>query len=75
MLLPDKTEVARQLARFRIWERTVRAAPADRVARRNFEDCGYTLCILMGERSARDAADAAERYVRRPQPLADGRSH
>ncbi|MCX3060808.1 DUF5133 domain-containing protein, partial [Streptomyces beihaiensis] len=32
MLLPDKSEVARQLARYRAWERTLLMAPADRAA-------------------------------------------
>ncbi|MCX3061515.1 DUF5133 domain-containing protein, partial [Streptomyces beihaiensis] len=73
-------EVARQLARYRAWERTLLMAPADRAARENFEDCGYTLCVLMGKRCARVAAAAAERYVRpgepvtrRPAPLSRGR--
>ena len=29
-----------------------------------FEDAGYTLCVLMGKRCAREAVDAAERYLR-----------
>ncbi|WP_037674952.1 DUF5133 domain-containing protein, partial [Streptomyces afghaniensis] len=28
---------------------------------------GYTLCVLMGKRCAREAADAAERYLRTNQ--------
>lgn len=32
--------------------------------RATFEDSGYTLCVLMGKRCAREAADAAERYLR-----------
>ncbi|GAT85287.1 hypothetical protein STXM2123_5988 [Streptomyces sp. F-3] len=34
--------------------------------RSTFEDSGYTLCVLMGKRCAREAADAAERYLRTP---------
>jgi hypothetical protein len=64
MLLPAKAEVARQLRRYRAWERRMLAAPADRRARATFEDSGYTLCVLMGKRCAREAADAAERYLR-----------
>ncbi|MEU7470188.1 DUF5133 domain-containing protein [Streptomyces sp. NPDC044984] len=64
MLLPAKAEVARQLRRYRAWERVMLAAPADRTVRATFEDAGYTLCVLMGKRCAREAADAAERYLR-----------
>ncbi|MFE9773165.1 DUF5133 domain-containing protein [Streptomyces sp. NPDC005931] len=64
MLLPARAEVARQLRRYRAWERVMLAAPADRTVRATFEDSGYTLCVLMGKRCAREAADAAERYLR-----------
>lgn len=64
MLLPAKAEVARQLRRYRAWERVMLASPADRTVRATFEDSGYTLCVLMGKRCAREAADAAERYLR-----------
>ncbi|MFF7856153.1 DUF5133 domain-containing protein [Streptomyces sp. NPDC007904] len=64
MLLPARAEVARQLRRYRAWERAMLAAPADRTVRATFEDSGYTLCVLMGKRCAREAADAAERYLR-----------
>ncbi|MET9831115.1 DUF5133 domain-containing protein [Streptomyces sp. NPDC006385] len=64
MLLPAKAEVARQLRRYRAWERAMLAAPADLTVRATFEDAGYTLCVLMGKRCAREAADAAERYLR-----------
>ncbi len=86
MLLPAKAEVARQLRRYRAWERVMLAAPDDRTVRATFEDSGYTLCVLMGKRCAREAADAAERYLRanqvarleepdvdRPRPAAVGR--
>lgn len=63
MLLPAKAEVARQLRRYRAWERMMLAAPDDRRIRATFEDSGYTLCVLMGKRCAREAADAAERYL------------
>ncbi|PKW05837.1 protein of unknown function [Streptomyces sp. 1222.5] len=64
MLLPAKAEVARQLRRYRAWERVMLASPHDRTVRAAFEDSGYTLCVLMGKRCAREAADAAERYLR-----------
>ncbi|MFI8351178.1 DUF5133 domain-containing protein [Streptomyces sp. NPDC085596] len=64
MLLPAKAEVARQLRRYRAWERVMLASPHDRTVRSTFEDSGYTLCVLMGKRCAREAADAAERYLR-----------
>ncbi|MEU0075265.1 DUF5133 domain-containing protein [Streptomyces sp. NPDC006332] len=64
MLLPAKAEVARQLRRYRAWERRMLASPADCRIRSTFEDSGYTLCVLMGKRCAREAADAAERYLR-----------
>lgn len=66
MLLPAKAEVARHLRRYRAWERAMLARPDDRRVRSTFEDSGYTLCVLMGKRCAREAADAAERYLRTP---------
>ncbi|CAM5284474.1 hypothetical protein STENM327S_03736 [Streptomyces tendae] len=64
MLLPAKSEVARQLRHYRAWERSMLASPTDLTVRATFEDAGYTLCVLMGKRCAREAADAAERYLR-----------
>ncbi|MDQ0579005.1 DUF5133 domain-containing protein [Streptomyces rishiriensis] len=64
MLQPAKTEVARTLRSYRAWERDMLTNPDDRTARAAFEDCGYTLCVLMGKRCAREAADAAEQYLR-----------
>jgi hypothetical protein len=40
------------------------ASPSDRAVRAVFEDAGYTLCVLMRKRCAREAADAAERHLR-----------
>ncbi|UUU36133.1 DUF5133 domain-containing protein [Streptomyces sp. CA-210063] len=68
MLLPAKNEVARQLRRYRTWERVMLASPTDRTARENFEDSGYTLCVLMGKRCAREAVTAAERYLQTSLP-------
>ncbi|MFF5302782.1 DUF5133 domain-containing protein [Streptomyces sp. NPDC013161] len=64
MLLPAKAEVARHLRRYRAWERVMLASPGDRTVRASFEDSGYTLCVLMGKRCAREAAEAAERFLR-----------
>ncbi|MFJ9626603.1 DUF5133 domain-containing protein [Streptomyces sp. NPDC101175] len=64
MLLPAKAEAARHLRRYRAWERVMLASPDDRTVRATFEDAGYTLCVLMGKRCAREAAEAAERYLR-----------
>ncbi|WP_060885797.1 DUF5133 domain-containing protein [Streptomyces caniscabiei] len=68
MLLPAKNEVARHLRRYRTWERVMLASPTDRAARDSFEDSGYTLCVLMGKRCAREAVAAAERYLRTSLP-------
>ncbi|MFJ2610372.1 DUF5133 domain-containing protein [Streptomyces sp. NPDC091279] len=64
MLLPARAEVARHVRRYRAWERLTLASPGDLTVRSAFEDAGYTLCVLMGERCAREAADAADRYLR-----------
>ncbi|AZM51657.1 alpha-1,4-glucan--maltose-1-phosphate maltosyltransferase [Streptomyces sp. WAC 01529] len=63
MLLPTKAEVARHLDQYRAWERLLLADPADRTVRMHFENTAYTLCVLMGECTARVAADAAEHYL------------
>ncbi|MCC9704846.1 DUF5133 domain-containing protein [Streptomyces sp. MNU76] len=68
MLLPAKNEVARHLRRYRTWERVMLASPTDRAARDSFEDSGYTLCVLMGKRCAREAVAAAERYLQTSPP-------
>ncbi|MBD0708809.1 DUF5133 domain-containing protein [Streptomyces sp. CBMA291] len=63
MLLPDRKTVDRLLRHYRAQERTVRARPCDLSARRRFEDTTYTLCVLMGERTAPAAVFAAERHL------------
>ncbi|MBD0742788.1 DUF5133 domain-containing protein [Streptomyces sp. CBMA152] len=63
MLLPDKIILARLLFHYRAQERSVLANPHEASLRRRFEDTAYTLCVLMGERTAREAATAAERYL------------
>ncbi|MFE5297184.1 DUF5133 domain-containing protein [Streptomyces sp. NPDC056632] len=69
MLLPDRNTIDRLLRCYRSQERLVLARPHDPAARRRFEDTVYTLCVLMGERTGREAARAAERYVAEPSPL------
>ncbi|MEV7085357.1 DUF5133 domain-containing protein [Streptomyces sp. NPDC093085] len=69
MLLPDRHLVAELLARYRAWERLVLADPLDETTRGRFEDVAYTLCVLMGERTAREAIWQAEALLRRPRPV------
>ncbi|MFF3246719.1 DUF5133 domain-containing protein [Streptomyces sp. NPDC002870] len=66
--MPDAAVIARVMARYRAQEHLVLAAPHDPIARRRFEDTAYTLCVLMGERTAREAMLAAERYLGRVRP-------
>ena len=77
MPLPARAEVARHLERYREWERLMLASPDNREVRGTFESTGYSLCVLMGKRCAREAAEAAELYLRthseraaRPSPAA-----
>lgn len=63
MLLPDKTVLASILSRYRSSERRVLAEPHNAVVRRRFEDLTYTLCVLMGCRTAAEAVVAAEFYL------------
>ncbi|MFI8828702.1 DUF5133 domain-containing protein [Streptomyces sp. NPDC053431] len=69
MLLPDRNTIDRLLRCYRSQERLVLARPYDLSARRRFEDTAYTLCVLMGKRTAREAVGAAERYVAETEPL------
>ncbi|WP_405851677.1 DUF5133 domain-containing protein [Streptomyces sp. NBC_00090] len=68
MLLPDRNTIDRLLRHYRTQERSVLARPCDLSARRRFEDTAYTLCVLMGERTAHAAVSAAERYVAQGGP-------
>jgi hypothetical protein len=77
MLMPDADVIAGLVARYRAQQHLVLASPQDAAARGRFEDTAYTLCVLMGERTAREAVLAAERYVRSARPArqsADGQS-
>ena len=66
MLLPHRNEVTRLLALYRAQELLVMADPGDPAAWASFESTAYTLCALMGKRTALAAVQAAERYVARP---------
>ncbi|MER5708657.1 DUF5133 domain-containing protein [Streptomyces sp. NPDC042898] len=68
MLLPDTNTVDRLLRHYRTQERSVLDSPCDLSVRRRFEDTAYTLCVLMGERTAQEAVRAAERYVSQGRP-------
>jgi hypothetical protein len=77
MLMPDADVIAGLIARYRAQEHRVLLAPHDATARRGFEDTAYTLCVLMGERTAPEAMRAAERYLGSLQPAprcVEGRS-
>ncbi|WP_406384991.1 DUF5133 domain-containing protein [Streptomyces sp. NBC_01618] len=63
MLLPDKSLVDSLLRRYRAWEVVVLAEPHDLASRRHLEDVAYTLCVLMGQRTTRDAITEAEFYL------------
>ncbi|MGW0400641.1 DUF5133 domain-containing protein [Streptomyces sp. NPDC003002] len=62
-LLPELGRAAEVLDRFRACLARVQAAPADTAARRALDDAAYTLCVLMGRRTAHQALRAAEEYV------------
>ncbi|MET4921921.1 DUF5133 domain-containing protein [Streptomyces sp. PSRA5] len=65
MLLPDKAGLAQLLRRYRTWERLVLREPHNSVRRRRLDDVAYTLCVLMGHRTAHEAIRAAESYLDR----------
>ncbi|MCX4825351.1 DUF5133 domain-containing protein [Streptomyces sp. NBC_01142] len=63
MLLPDKAVLAAVLHRYRAWELLVLAEPENLARRRRLEDLTYTLCVLMGQRTAHEAILAAESHL------------
>lgn len=65
MLLPDKARLAQLLRRYRICEQLVLQEPHNSVRRRRLDDAAYTLCVLMGHRTAHEAIRAAESYLGR----------
>ncbi|GAA2770868.1 DUF5133 domain-containing protein [Streptomyces showdoensis] len=68
MLLPDRNTIDRLLRSYRAQERKVLSRPCDPAVRRRLEDTSYTLCVLMGVRSAHEAVHAAEHYLATPRP-------
>ncbi|MCX4693291.1 DUF5133 domain-containing protein [Streptomyces sp. NBC_01408] len=65
-LLPSLSRASDALGRFRTSRARLHAAPADPEARRALDDAAYTLCVLMGRRTAHEAVLAAEEYVAAP---------
>lgn len=63
MLMPDRRVIHGLLARYRAHEIQVLSNPLDPALRQCFEDTAYTLCVLLGVRTAPEAVLAAERYV------------
>lgn len=62
-LLPGTGRAAAALDQFRRSRILLQAVPADPDARRSLDDAAYTLCVLMGRRTAHEAMLAAEEYV------------
>lgn len=69
MLLPDRNTIEQLLRSYRAQERQTLAMPCDASVRSRFEDTAYTLCVLMGVRTAREAVHAAEHYLAQPRPV------
>ncbi|WP_455355762.1 DUF5133 domain-containing protein [Streptomyces sp. SYSU K217416] len=74
MLLPDHDLIGSLLNRYRELERRMLADPTHSENRDRFEDAAYTLCVLLGQRTAREAALEAEKYVRQQQRARTGRA-
>ena len=66
MVTSHKNVVGHLLGSYRSRERDMLSAPHDPELRKGFEDTAATLCQVMRERTAREAALAAETYVGRP---------
>lgn len=62
-LLPPPVALRRHLNHLRAARRRTLAAPEDPALRTELEDAAYTLCVLMGQRSAHGALLAAEEVV------------
>ncbi|MGP4010838.1 DUF5133 domain-containing protein [Streptomyces sp. 4N124] len=72
MLMPHVRTVAAALHAYRsAWTGLLRD-PASPHSYRRLDDAAYTLCVLMGQRNAADAAAKAERFLARAEPAADG---
>lgn len=72
MVTSHRNVVGHLLGSYRTRERDMLSAPHDPELRRGFEDTAATLCQVMRERTAREAALAAETYVGRRRPGAHG---
>ena len=66
MVTSHKNVVGHLLGSYRSRERDMLSAPHDPELRKGFEDSASTLCPVLRERTAREAALAAETYVGRP---------
>lgn len=62
-LVPELGRVTEVLDRFRASRARLRADPADAEARQGLDDAAYTLCVLMGRRTAYQALRSAGEYV------------
>ncbi|OON78027.1 DUF5133 domain-containing protein [Streptomyces tsukubensis] len=58
---PDRDLLTELVRRYRHQEHLVRSAPRDLTRRRRFEDTSYTLRLLTGRPTGREAVLAAER--------------
>ncbi|MER5543942.1 DUF5133 domain-containing protein [Streptomyces sp. NPDC001118] len=63
MLTPDLRTAATALRAYRIAQARLLRSPANPLRRRQYDDIAYTLCVLMGERDAAEAAARAERLL------------
>ncbi|MFG2986593.1 DUF5133 domain-containing protein [Streptomyces sp. NPDC048258] len=62
-LLPGLGRVTEVLDRFRISHARLRADPSGAEARQALDDAAYTLCVMMGRRTAHQALREAGEYV------------
>ncbi|WP_406176235.1 DUF5133 domain-containing protein [Streptomyces sp. NBC_00996] len=63
MLVPHAKSVAAALRAYRYAQAGLLRDPADPLRYRWLDDAAYTLCVLMGQRNAADAATQAERLL------------
>ncbi|MFM9370147.1 DUF5133 domain-containing protein [Streptomyces sp. Da 82-17] len=67
-LRPAQEYVAELLSRFRVRQARLRREPGDVHAQEALDDIAYTLCVLTGTRTLRDALRAAEERLSEPYP-------
>ncbi|MER6125219.1 DUF5133 domain-containing protein [Streptomyces sp. NPDC001795] len=63
MLMPHVRTVAAALRAYRYAQAGLLRDPANPLRRRRLDDTAYTLCVLMDQRNAADAAAKAERLL------------